>query len=91
MSFMASYFGIDFGTTNSAVVAIVAIDGKRVGEAQRIGEDERHPLPSFVAINKTTGEVRTGLAAKRSISDSDEFVVVKRRIEGGGACELKSA
>ena len=72
---MANYFGIDFGTTNSAVVAIAAIDGKKIGEAQRIGEDERHPLPSFVAINKTTGEVRTGLAAKRSISDSDEYEV----------------
>lgn len=72
---MANYFGIDFGTTNSAVVAIAAINGEKIGEAQRIGEDERHPLPSFVAINKTTGEVRTGLAAKRSISDSDEYKV----------------
>ena len=72
---MANYFGIDFGTTNSAVVAIAAIDGKRVGDAQKIGEDERHPLPSFVAINKETGEVKTGLSAKRSISDSDEYHV----------------
>lgn len=72
---MANYFGIDFGTTNSAVVAIAAINGEKIGEAQRIGEDERHPLPSFVAINKTTGEVRTGLAAKRSISNSDEYEV----------------
>lgn len=72
---MANYFGIDFGTTNSAVVAIAAIDGKRVGDAQKIGEDERHPLPSFVAINKTTGDVRTGLAAKKTISQSDEYHV----------------
>ena len=61
---MANYFGIDFGTTNSAVVAIATVDGKKVGEAQRIGEDERHPLPSFVAINKRTGKVKTGLSAK---------------------------
>jgi len=72
---MANYFGIDFGTTNSAVVAIAAINGEKIGEAQRIGEDERHPLPSFVAINKTTGVIRTGLAAKRSISNSDEYEV----------------
>ena len=72
---MANHFGIDFGTTNSAVVAIAAIDGNMVGDAQRIGEDERHPLPSFVAINKETGEVRTGLSAKRTISDSEEYQV----------------
>lgn len=72
---MADYFGIDFGTTNSAVVAIAAIDGKQVGEAHKIGEDDRHPLPSFVAINKNTGEVKTGLDAKRTISDSEEYQV----------------
>ena len=72
---MANHFGIDFGTTNSAVVAIAAIDGNMVGDAQRIGEDERHPLPSFVAINIETGEVRTGLSAKRTISDSEEYQV----------------
>lgn len=72
---MENFFGIDFGTTNSAVVAIPTIKGERVGEAQKIGENERHPLPSFVAINKKTGEVKTGLAAKKSITDSDEYQV----------------
>lgn len=72
---MANYFGIDFGTTNSAVVAIAAINGKKIGDSQKIGEDERHPLPSFVAINKWTGEVKTGLSAKRTISNSDEYHV----------------
>ena len=72
---MADYFGIDFGTTNSAVVAISAIDGEQVGEPKKIGEDEFHPLPSFVAINKETGEVKTGLDAKKTISDSDEYQV----------------
>ena len=72
---MADYFGIDFGTTNSAVVAIQAVDGKQVGEARKIGEDERHPLPSFVAINRRTGEVKTGLDAKRTISDSEDYQV----------------
>ena len=58
---MANYFGIDFGTTNSAVVATVAVDGEVVGEVRRIGEDERHPLPSFVAIHKKTGDIRKHL------------------------------
>lgn len=71
---MAYYFGIDFGTTNSAVVAIEAMDGGKTRGGQNIGEDERHPLPSFVAINKKTGEIKTGLLAKKSIADSDEFL-----------------
>ena len=49
---MANYFGIDFGTTNSAVVAIAAIDGNRVGDAQKIGEDERHPQSSVTPLYK---------------------------------------
>ncbi|MCQ2495990.1 MAG: Hsp70 family protein [Lachnospiraceae bacterium] len=72
---MANYFGIDFGTTNSAVVAIADINGERVGEARKIGEDERNPLPSFVAINKKTGEVKTGLDAKNTIADSADYRV----------------
>lgn len=71
---MANYFGIDFGTTNSAVVAIATdVDGNIVSELP-IGE-ERRPLPSFVAIHKTTGEVQTGLEAKNSISDMEEYIV----------------
>lgn len=72
---MADFFGIDFGTTNSAVVAISAIRGEKVGESRKIGEDERHPLPSFVAIHKTTGEVKTGLSAKNTFSNSDDYQV----------------
>ena len=72
---MADYFGIDFGTTNSAVVAITAVNGKKVGEPRKIGEDDRHPLPSFVAISKENGQVKTGLDAKRTISESDEYQV----------------
>ena len=72
---MANFFGIDFGTTNSAVVAISEINGERVGESKKIGEDERHPLPSFVAINKKTGKVSTGLEAKNTLVSSDDYVV----------------
>lgn len=71
---MANFFGIDFGTTNCAVVSIAAIDGERIGESISVGE-MNGPLPSFVAINKATGEVKTGLSAKKTIFDSDEYVV----------------
>ena len=71
---MANYFGIDFGTTNSAVHAITAI-GDRIDDEFDIGENDRRPLPSFVAIHKETGEVVTGLDAKGSIADEDEYQV----------------
>lgn len=71
---MANYFGIDFGTTNSAVHAITAI-GQTIDDEFDIGENDRRPLPSFVAIHKDTGEVLTGLDAKNSIADGDEYYV----------------
>ena len=45
---MATYFGIDFGTTNCAVHAITAI-GDGIDDEFDIGETDRRPLPSFVA------------------------------------------
>ena len=71
---MANYFGIDFGTTNSAVHAITAI-GEKIDDEFDIGENDRRPLPSFVAIHKETGEVVTGLDAKSSIADENEYQV----------------
>jgi len=71
---MANYFGIDFGTTNSAVIAIATdVNGKKVSELQ-IGE-ERKPLPSYVAIHRENGTVCTGLDAKNSIADNSEYEV----------------
>lgn len=70
---MAHYFGIDFGTTNSAVVALAEENGE-ILEEYLIGEDNR-PLPSFVAIHKETGEIQTGMKAKNSISTSEEYTV----------------
>lgn len=71
---MATYFGIDFGTTNSAVHAITAI-GENIDDEFDIGEDDRRPLPSYVAIHKVTGKVVTGMSAKGSIVDEDEYEV----------------
>ena len=71
---MANYFGIDFGTTNSAVHAITAI-GAVIDDEFDIGENDRLPLPSFVAIHKETGEVVTGLNAKSTIANDNEYQV----------------
>ena len=71
---MATYFGIDFGTTNSAVHAITAI-GDSIDDEFDIGENDRRPLPSYVAIHKITGKVVTGLDAKSSIADEDDYEV----------------
>lgn len=71
---MATYFGIDFGTTNCAVHAITAI-GDGIDDEFDIGETDRRPLPSFVAIHRETGEVVTGLDAKGSIAEEDEYEV----------------
>ncbi len=52
------YFGIDFGTTNSATVGYVVMDQKP--EAVKYGDEEGRPIPSVVAIDKTTGAVFNG-------------------------------
>lgn len=47
------YFGIDFGTTNSATVGYVVMDEKP--EMVKYGDEEGRPIPSVVAIDRTTG------------------------------------
>lgn len=49
---MQEFFGIDFGTTNSAVV------GRLRRTATRFGGDDDQPFPSLVAVNRTTGAVQ---------------------------------
>ena len=71
---MANYYGIDFGTTNSAVYAITSFNNS-IDDEFPIGEDDRRPLPSYVAINKTTGEVMTGLDAKNTILEGGDYQV----------------
>lgn len=69
------YFGIDFGTTNSATVGYVVMDQ----ELKDIlcGDAEGRPIPSVVAIDKTTGNVFTGRDAwdkKMELSESCEYI-----------------
>lgn len=58
-----SWFGIDFGTTNSAASSMTG-DMKSNVQQINYGDDEGRPFPSLVAINKSTGQVITGREAK---------------------------
>lgn len=58
-----SWFGIDFGTTNSAASSMTG-DIKENVQQINYGDDEGRPFPSIVAIHKTNGEVITGREAK---------------------------
>lgn len=72
---MKYYFGIDFGTTNSATVGYVVMDQKP--EAIQYGDEEGRPIPSVVAIDKNTGQVFTGRDAwdkKMELSESCEYI-----------------
>jgi len=69
-----NWFGIDFGTTNSAVVSFTGIEGKDINVIP-YGDDASRPMPSFVAIHKKTGEVVTGRKAKENLNLSEEYEV----------------
>lgn len=58
-----SYYGIDFGTTSSAVVELLALDDNDFKLLNK-GDNQGRPIPSVVAINKITGEVVVGREAK---------------------------
>lgn len=59
MSQAKNFYGIDFGTTSSAVVGYLVDDSSEL-YPQRYGDEYERPIPSIVAIDKTTGEVFTG-------------------------------
>lgn len=63
---MSEHFGIDFGTTNSAVVWIKfgsldrhADDEGKFEHVERYGDDEKRPYPSIIAIDRMTGKVKS--------------------------------
>jgi len=69
------YFGIDFGTTRSATVGYVVMDQKP--ECVQYGDEEGRPVPSVIAIDKTTGDVFTGRSAwdkKMELTESCEYI-----------------
>lgn len=63
MAVQSSWYGIDFGTTNSAASSMTG-DSKENVRQINYGDDEGRPFPSLVAINRITGEVITGREAK---------------------------
>lgn len=72
---LANYFGIDFGTTRSATVGYLVMDHNP--EMFLYGDEEGRPIPSVIAIDKTTGEVYTGREAwdkKVELSESCEYI-----------------
>lgn len=75
-----SWFGIDFGTTNSAAVSYTGITQNNLRQIN-YGDDEGRPMPSVVAINKLTGEIITGRDAKDKcnvlIEDYEYFSSIK--------------
>ncbi|MDR1481244.1 MAG: Hsp70 family protein [Synergistaceae bacterium] len=58
MGLLTDCFGIDFGTTNSAVVSRRDQDGNIVFHQH--GSDYGLPMPSSIAIDRKTGEVYSG-------------------------------
>lgn len=75
MSKLKNYFGIDFGTTSSATVGF-SIMGDEINKIL-YSDDEGRPLPSVVAIDKTTGEVFTGRNAwekRMELSETCEYI-----------------
>lgn len=61
---LKQFFGIDFGTTNSATVGIMINNGRMSYETY--GDLEGNPYPSIVAIHKETGEVLSGLEVRQN-------------------------
>lgn len=69
------YFGIDFGTTNSATVGYLVMD-ENIDDI-KYGDDEGLPIPTVVAINKENGNLYYGRDAwnkKMQLSESCEYI-----------------
>ena len=73
---MSVWFGIDFGTTNSAAVSL-SISDSDILPPVHYGDDEGRPLPSVVAISNETGEIIVGREAKdnrNSLGQTHEYI-----------------
>jgi molecular chaperone DnaK len=79
-----SWFGIDFGTTNSAACSFTGLSQDTIIPIC-YGDDEQRPFPSVIAINKNTGEIITGREAKARrnelIGDHEYFSSIKSVID----------
>lgn len=64
---MANYFGIDFGTTNSAVVAIATIDGKRWETPRKLVRMRDIRCPPLWRSIKKPGRSRLDYLPKKAL------------------------
>lgn len=91
MATQFSWFGIDFGTTNSAAFSFTGTSKENV-QPIHYGDDEGRPFPSIVAINKTTGEIITGREAKNHknelIGAFEYFSSIKSVIDSNKTWEI---
>lgn len=72
---LKQFFGIDFGTTNSATVGITINNGRMSYETY--GDLEGNPYPSIVAIHKETGEVLSGLEVRQNREQlAEEYEII---------------
>jgi molecular chaperone DnaK len=70
-----SFFGIDFGTTNSGAVKLA-----EHADAQHYGDEFGAPLPSIVAIDRATGEAVCGRQVwegRERYIDSGQYHVIQ--------------
>lgn len=87
---MKRVFGIDFGTTSSAVVGSIIEDGdiKQI----KYGVGASVPIPSVVAINKENGNVLTGLDVKNKrdeLSENHEIIYsIKTYLDNNNCKEI---
>lgn len=68
-----SWFGIDFGTTNSALVSVTGT-GSHI-KTLMYGDETGYPMPSLVAIKKDGTEIITGSDIKDNLTEylSDDY------------------
>lgn len=70
-----NFFGIDFGTTNTAAVGRILVNHEII--KHNYGDWEGLPIPSVIAIDKKTGTIYTGRDAwekKVALSESCEYI-----------------
>ena len=72
---MTGFFGIDFGTTNSAAVKLMG------REFHKYGDETGQPLPSIVALDRATGEAICGRDVWRNREEYRSRCSLRDRID----------
>jgi molecular chaperone DnaK len=67
-------YGIDFGTTNSALAGVLEVNGEK--KRIQIGDSDGNPFPSLIAIDKITGEIFSGRKAWSKRNELEESCTI---------------